>query len=307
MGCPRILVLRGGAIGDFVLTLPALALLRERWPASHIELVGYPHIAHLAKLGGLVNEVRSLDAARIAALFSWKPAIPGDLAEYLSSFDVVISYLYDPDGTVQENMKAAGVRHLIYGNPKGDGGHAADFLARPLVALAIYPAGVVVPELVVPEECRRAGANRLSAYGPHPAVLHPGSGGRGKRWPLSCFLALAERLRGERQMTPLLMLGEADGDIKDVLNAQGVVWPVLSGLSLAEVAGILCSAELYVGNDSGVTHLAAAVGVRTVALFGPSDPKVWGPRGRQVTVCCPGGFDGAGGAASDVSTVWMSL
>ncbi|NQT91944.1 MAG: hypothetical protein HQ559_04215, partial [Lentisphaerae bacterium] len=91
---PRILVLRGGAIGDFVLTLPALRLLRERWPDAHIELVGYPHVASLADAGGLVDRVRSLDSADIARLFSLRPDLPASQREYLSSFHIVLSYLY---------------------------------------------------------------------------------------------------------------------------------------------------------------------------------------------------------------------
>lgn len=76
MTAPRIRVLRGGAIGDFVVTLPAIRLLRERWPDAYIDLVGYPHITSLAVAGGLVDRVTSLDGADIARLFSLRPDLP---------------------------------------------------------------------------------------------------------------------------------------------------------------------------------------------------------------------------------------
>jgi len=144
-----------------------------------------------------------------------------------------------------------------------------------------------VPLLAVGADCRQAGFDRLRAFGSHVAILHPGSGGMKKRWPLTGFLELAKRLKEDGRITPLLMLGEADQDLMDELNALGKPWPMLFGLSLCDVAGVLSCASLYVGNDSGVTHLAAAVGVRTVALFGPSDPAIWGPRGSHVSVCRP--------------------
>ncbi len=307
MADPKILVLRGGAIGDFVLTLPAFAMLRERWPNSRIEIVGYPHIAQLACVGGLADDVRSLDAARIAALFSLKPAIPLELASYLASFDIVLSYLYDPDGTVQDNMTAAGARRLIYGNPRVSGIHAADFLIRPLESLAIYPEGPASPRLAVRSDCRDAGVSILSGFGRRVAILHPGSGGVQKRWPLAGFLALAQLLSRECRLVPVLMLGEADDDIAVALQTEGVVWPVLRGLSLSEVAGVLCGASLYVGNDSGITHLAAAVGTKTVALFGASDPAIWGPRGLHVRVCRvdPPGVLAAG--TLSVQKVWSCV
>ena len=111
----RILVLRGGAIGDFIVTLPALQKLRERWPEAHIELVGYPHIAELARAAGVVNVVASLDKAEIARFFSLGPTFPTTQREYVSSFHFVVSYLHDPDDTVRQNLMAAGARQVLAG------------------------------------------------------------------------------------------------------------------------------------------------------------------------------------------------
>src|SRR5882724_4369100 len=94
----KILVIRGGAIGDFILTLPAIAALRQQFPAAHLEVLGYPHIAQLALAGNLVNQVRSIEAGRLAGFFARGGALAEELGAYFSDFNIILSYLYDPDG-----------------------------------------------------------------------------------------------------------------------------------------------------------------------------------------------------------------
>ena len=93
----KILVIRGGAIGDFILTLPAIAALRQQFPQAHLEILGYPHIAQLAQIGGLVNRVQSIEARALAGFFARGGELAGDLAGYFSGFNIIVSYLYDPD------------------------------------------------------------------------------------------------------------------------------------------------------------------------------------------------------------------
>ena len=100
-----MLVIRGGAIGDFILTLPALAALRQQFPKAHIEVLGYPHIAELALTGGLVQRVQSIEARALAGFFARNGELSEELAEYFSGFNLIVSYLYDPDGIFQANVK----------------------------------------------------------------------------------------------------------------------------------------------------------------------------------------------------------
>jgi len=287
---PRFLVLRGGAIGDFVVTLPALQALRERWPDAYIELSGYPHIAELARAGNLVDEVTSLDRVEAARLFAARAELPQPQADHLRSFDVVITYLYDPDGIVLENLERAGVKQVICASPIVESGHAVDHLVRPLVALAIFGEGSV-PRLRLPETGLNAARARLrSLFTGDPIALHPGSGSPAKNWPLERFLELAHRVSAEGMGTAFFLLGEADEAIRGRLSTAARDCPVLSNLSLVEVAEVLAASAAYVGNDSGISHLAAAVGLPTVCIFGPSNAGRWGPRGeRSQVVCAPDG------------------
>src|SRR5512136_2312341 len=93
----RILVIRGGAIGDFILTLPAIAALRRQFPEAYLEVLGYPHIVQLAIAGGLVDRAHSIEARALAGFFARNGALAQDLMDYFSEFDLIVSYLYDPD------------------------------------------------------------------------------------------------------------------------------------------------------------------------------------------------------------------
>ena len=92
----KILVIRGGAIGDFILTLPAIAALRRQFPEAHLEVLGYPHIVQLAVAAELVDRVQSIEAGALAGFFARNGKLEPDLADYFSEFDIIVSYLYRP-------------------------------------------------------------------------------------------------------------------------------------------------------------------------------------------------------------------
>jgi len=296
-------MLRGGAIGDFVMTLPALELLRRRWPAAFIELVGYPHITPLARAGGLVDRVASLDDADVARFFSLRPSIPEPRAAYVRSFDLIITYLYDPDQTVKRNMLAIGARQVIYGSPIVKEGHAAGHLMKPLEDLAIYPDAEPTPRLDLGREYRARGARRAAELGDRVIALHPGSGSPKKNWHAERFAALAERLAAYGGLTPIVLTGEADAGVARELARLAPAVPHVNGLALVEVAALLSACAAYVGNDSGITHLAASLGIPVVALFGPTDPALWGARGARVRTICSTGSAAEALASISVDTV----
>ena len=115
-------------------------------------------------------------------------------------------------------------------------------------------------------------------------ALHPGSGSPKKNWPAKKFAELARRIRDEKCGAPVFSFGEADVAVGEALARLAPDVPVVRGLDLLDLAGVLSTCAGYVGNDSGITHLAAAQGIPVVALFGPSDPVAWGPRGENVRI-----------------------
>lgn len=269
----RILVLRGGAIGDFIVTIPALQALRDRWPDSHLEVIGYPHVARLAEISGLVNKVRSLDEAHVARYFAENAIIREEDREYFSSFDIVINYLHDPEDILKSNLKRFGVKILITTSPMVSELHAVDHFIQPLQSLAIYDDGAV-PMLkftASPEE--------------KPWIaIHPGSGGKQKCWPLENFIGMAERFRRETSFEPVFISGDAEHAYIAGLDENLAPYRRHHNVRLTELASILAGASCFIGNDGGITHLAAALGLPTIALFGPSNPDLWSPRGPYVRI-----------------------
>ncbi len=129
----RILVIRGGAIGDFILTLPALKVLRDAYPRAHIEILGYKHIAVLVENRFYAQVVRSIEYGPLSSFFAKNSELPPELANYFGSFDLIISYLYDPDEIFENNLRQCGVERLIRGPATIDEReHASRQLARPL-------------------------------------------------------------------------------------------------------------------------------------------------------------------------------
>lgn len=301
---PKILVVRGGAIGDFLLTLPAVALLREAFPQARLEILGYEHIVSLAASGGYADRVRSIEYAAMAGFFNPKATLDPELSEYFGSFQQVVSYLYDPDGFFSGNLRRCGVKNLITASPKIDpeGEHASRQLARPLESLALYLDGAGGP-LLRPGEAEtvfardffaRAGAGDVEA---RPLVaIHPGSGGERKNWPADRWgeLGLGLLARPERPRL-LLVGGEADArTVAGLRTAWGESWDdvlVAQDLPLPALGALLARCGRFLGHDSGISHLAAAVGTPCTLLFGPTDPDLWAPPYPAVEIIrAPGGL-----------------
>ena len=279
MASARILVLRGGAIGDVVLTFPVFQALRERWPEGHLEVVTYPRLAGVLLAGGLVDAARSLEAPDYARLFSFRPEFSPAFREFVRGFDLILNFLYDPDGLVPKNLGAAGARQVFSLDPRPADRHAADHLASILNSLAIFP-DRPEPRLDWP-------ARQLPSGLPAGAIaLHPGSGSPRKNWPWERYLDLSSRLSA-RGVPHYFIEGEAEREtIPDLASHAG---PVLRAADLAGVCDALAGARAFLGNDSGLAHLAAALGRPVTVLFGPSNPDLWAPRGRGGVTVLRGG------------------
>jgi heptosyltransferase-3 len=297
---PRILAIRGGAMGDFILTLPALRLLRETFAHCHLEILGYEHIAKLALAGGpaagttYADDVRSIEYGPLAGFFSRNGNLAPELCTYFAGFNQVVSWLFDPDKIFANNLERAGVKNYLTSYAKiNDESHASVQLAHGLQSLALYIEDWSAT-LTPTEATKRAGADWLRAQGAgetRPTALHPGSGSPKKNWPLGNWRALARELsaRGERL---LLIGGEADAATLEPLAADLAEHrPILArSLPLPILAGVLAHCAKYVGHDTGVSHLAAAVGTPSTLLFGPTDPAIWAPaRPKAKVIVAPEG------------------
>lgn len=279
----RILVIRGGAIGDFILTLPAIKLLRDRFPKAHIEILGHKHIVALAEKRFYADAVRSIESALLAGFFAKQATLQGDLADYFANFDLIVSYLFDPDGIFEANLRRCRIRTLIAAPSKLDRReHAAFQLARPFESLGLRldnPAARIYPS-----EDDRDFARRYFGNSKRPIAFHPGSGSETKNWPIEKWTTLGDLLLTAGHDL-LVIEGEADETRTRILASEWSGKPVrfAKNLPLPQLAALL-EGCLFVGHDSGISHLAAAVGARSILLFGWTDPAIWAPANKNVTV-----------------------
>jgi len=277
----RILVIRGGAIGDFILTLPALRLIRKGFPDCPLEIVGYRHIAALAEGRFYAEAVRSIEYAPMAGFFNPRSELDPGLSEYFSGFAQVISYLYDPDGFFEGNLRRCGVKNLLCADPRVSGGlHAAGHLAKPLESLALFledPAAVFFPS---PADLDAARAILPTSHGTLVA-MHPGSGSPAKNWPTDRWVRLVEMLVNHPGNLHLIVVGgESDSAALTGFRSRfqrSDRLTFLENLPLCTLGACLSLCRLFIGHDSGISHLAAAAGAPSLLLFGPTDPAVWAP------------------------------
>ena len=286
----RILVIRGGAIGDFILTLPALKALRDARPQAHMEILGYKHIAVLAENRFYAQAVQSIEYGPLARFFARNSELPSELADHFASFDLIVSYLYDPDRIFETNLRRCGVQTLICGPARiaENAGHAARQLARPIEQLGINV--VDLAERIFPSIEDREFADEFLASSPQPIIaIHPGSGSHKKNWPLANWIGLFSQNSRLAKLEGLVVIsGEADEAQTDQLEREwknrGVHF--LRNLPLPRLAAVLEHA-VFIGHDSGISHLAAAAGANCILLFGPTDPDVWAPQNENVRVLRP--------------------
>lgn len=300
---PRILVIRGGAIGDFVLTLPVLAALRARFPQCQLALLGYPHIAGLALAGGMVDDLRAIESRALAGFFAANGELDPGLAHYFAECSLILSYLYDPDRVFERNVARCSRAQFVAGPHRPEepsDRHATTVFLDPLQKLAIFDADPV-PRLKLVTEHEPSSVPLESGS----VAMHPGSGSESKNWPEPNWAELIDCILSASSARVCLVGGEAEGDRLDRLatGQRAGRLRVARSLPLVELARVLSRCVAFVGHDSGITHLAAALGVPALVLWGPSRECLWRPQGEGIVIMRAG--DGLKGLSA--STVAHGL
>jgi heptosyltransferase II len=293
-----VVVLAPNWLGDAVLALPAIADVRRAYPAARLAVAARRAVAGVFRLVPAVDEVVVLESdARW-----WRRSVFRADVESLRAYDLAIvlpnsfqsAWLVQRAGIAERWGYRTDVRArlLTRAVPRVRGGHQAEYYQRLTSALGI-PAGSPAPAIELEDE-RRGGARALLAERGHPAgamlaVFAPGAAyGRAKQWIPAHVATLIARLQRERSATCVLVGSAADratGDeIRRALPAvergdpgAGRLIDLIGHTSLEQLAGVLASADVCVCNDSGAMHLAAAVGTRVVATFGPTNEHATGP------------------------------
>ncbi len=288
-----ILIWHQGALGDLLLAGPALLAIRARYPRARLVGLGHP------ERWGLLSRTLSLAAAWDSSEACWAPLfadgpLPPDLKARLASFQLGFVFSPSPNTPVPDRLRQAGIPavHRIPAFPLNNAESVGAQQARHLAGLGLK----VAPEsfrLTLPEHNpEKQELPELPARRGWLAV-GPGSGQAAKNWPLSHYYEVSRALAWEHKLGVVWLAGPAEAVWRPYLQAlaaaQGHL--LLADAPLGQVAAALSRCRLFLGNDSGLTHLAAALnGPAVLALFGPTDPGVWGPPGHRVRILtgsCP--------------------
>jgi ADP-heptose:LPS heptosyltransferase len=268
----RILIIHPGALGDVLQAVPALRGLRAEAPGGRLVFAGQPRLGRLMVALGVVDEARAFDGLGLEALFTDAPA-PSTLADFLGGFTRVVSWFGSREPTYVARLGALAA-DLIVARPVPD--HDTPVWRH---LIATLPASALAErEAVAP--IRPAARPPGSAAVPRSAavMVHPGSGGAWKQWPAERFAEVIAAIATRHALPIVVHQGPADRAAAEALLArldapvERLVEPELPALAAA-----LSLARAYLGGDSGVSHLAAAVGAPSVILFPPAHLPGWAP------------------------------
>ena len=283
------LLLHPGALGDIILALPAISLLRKAYPSTRLTLAG--NIDHLdVILNGRVENVLSLSTLPLHRLFSADTPSEADI-RFWKSYQHIVSWTGSKDVHFCRNMKSihADARIASWKPQPGDPRHVARIFADSLeLKITDEHLWRVRIELNAAELVQ--GSQWLINHGWNSGdpltAIHPGAGGKSKRWPLPRYIELARCLANQEKGKILIIEGPAEPGIAAQLVEAVPGYDLIpcEGVGLRLLAGILAHCRNFIGNDSGIAHLASALGIPCLALFGPTLPKHWAPLGDNVTV-----------------------
>ena len=283
---PRFLVVRLGSLGDIIHTLPAVAALREAFPAARIVWLAHPRWALLVYTSRLASEVWTIETRAMVSLretvrrlrrSSWTAAI-----DYQGLWKSALLPFFGGAprriGFSSATIREFGVPLLYSERVSTTKAHIAeqngDLSLRAGAQRGTAPVSLQIPQQDQTTVCSQLQGQRLHRY----IVLSPGGGWRSKCWPAERFGALCRRLRESLDLRCVINAGPGDDDLAAaLLSASGDAAPFVYRGKLGELMALLQGAACVVAGDTGPLHLAAALGTPTVALFGPTDPARNGP------------------------------
>src|SRR5579883_394256 len=264
----RGLIIFPGALGDLVCLLPTIEALRRRYPSIEFELMARSDLALFARQHLRLADGHSIDRYEVALLFRADGGEVPAATRFFGQFERIECFFASDNQTFRAALTQAarGVVSFYPFRPPGSG-HVGASVPSPLLA-----------EIELQPEDVHSAERTLATLALQPqrfVLILPGSGSAKKNWPAENFALLAEK--ANRTVGSVTVLGPAEEGLLGFFSSRGL--QVLNNVDLGQLAAIARLARCFIGNDSGVSHLAAASGARGVVLFGPTDPTRWHPLG----------------------------
>jgi len=316
----RGVILQPGAIGDCILTIPLAKFMKDSLRLGGIDILG--HTDYIGILSGrtCIDSIRSIDSIDLHRLFTPNKTFDLEdrdpLINAFADYTWIATFLGEPNSDFEQNLiytthcshsaevitlsmkpppvPAPSVTRQPQVQAKDFSGHLTDFYIQQFIeqsGLSLEARKADSSEVLI--KATQTDINRGKEvlkeidvdFDKKLVIIQPGSGGPNKCWHLDNFLAIAKQL-GSKGIEVVFLLGPAELDRFSKTNIKKIKsgGRCLMDLPLAQVLGLLSCADVFLGNDSGITHLASALGIKTFAVFGPTNPSVYGPIGPAVTI-----------------------
>jgi heptosyltransferase III len=277
----KLLTIHLGSLGDVVISFTSLLLLRRTY--SQIDLVCRQSIGQMAEYLKVIDRNFSLEAAAFSHLYG-KFSVDFDdgIIDFLMSYDDIILFSFSEN--LAENIKNASGRRVFKIPPRPEPSekvHVGQYLISRMMNLKLLEDKAEDNIMDVYQDFRNLNLKEKKIF------IHPGSGSHLKNWPIQNFLKLVKMLSDDG-FDPFFILGPAEDGVAETILRNGLSdEQVLQLFDPVKLVNILKTGTAFIGNDSGVSHLAAFIGLPTLVIFGPTHPLRWSPMGRKVeTISC---------------------
>ncbi len=299
----KALIIQPGAIGDCILTLPLAKMLKDELDVGTVEILGRSSYMDYFVGRSCVDGIRDMDSVDLHRLFvsseCFDPEDSDPLIEFLAGYKIIITFLGSPGSDFEKNLLFAAncsnsveVATFALKCPAGNSRHVTSLYAEYLASIFHLDSSGIrqnACHLKPTDSDIRLSRELLSSLGfscSLPlAVLHPGSGDICKCWHIDNFYSVAQTL-SELKINPVFLIGPAELERfrASTIDRIAALAPVISDFNLTEILQLLSCVSCFIGNDSGISHMAGALGVCTIACFGPTDPAVYSPVGPKVKI-----------------------
>jgi len=291
---PVLCIFHPGALGDGLLALKAVRVLKKQFSDHNLVWFGHKELGEVLVACQEVQQAYSFDDIHFLTSGNSVPFSEGLLSDVFDRCERAVGWMDDSDGSWKECFYSAGIETTIVRSPRDPTLHTYHMSDRYLETLTPWligknPQGQFEKEFHedAPLAFSRIGkSDTLDSYKGSLIILHPGSGSPDKCAPSRVLATLANGLMAASGRSLCVVGGPADHESVRQLQAalRSIEIPVLQDMDLLNMSRFIQQAHLFIGHDSGLSHLAACLGISSLLLFGPTDPSRWAPRGKHVAV-----------------------
>jgi len=268
-----LLVIHSGAIGDVICALPGI---RQLSTGLIVDLCCQKHIFPAIRLCSEIRNVIDINHSAITSVFV--AAKNEHLKKWLSSYSIILLFSFSKDWENRFQKLHSEVYRIQPRPPQNFQIHVSDFIIDSLVNNQLLSDKKSFKNEFILQKKTKCYNNYRTSF----SIIHPGSGSSFKNWPIERFCELAIKLRHYGHMVKWI-LGPAENNLSPILfENHELENDVIQLFQLETVIDLFELSDCYIGNDSGISHLAAFLGLNSTIIFGPSDPRRWKPMGTHV-------------------------